>query len=224
VAGNETNFFIRDATNGSTLPFRIRPGAPTSVLDIAATGRVGVGTSSPDAAVDVEANSTNIGIGNAVLRMANASGGVAFQLNANNDTTYWNISTINNDSQFRVSRSGTGDTEMTLTSSGNLNVFGDLSIGGTCTGCDAVFQAGHDLETIDEHAELMWRNSYLPAVGPTNEGRTRISVFEKTTGVINELEKAHIYIEQLHKRLQQQDKINEELMRRLEALERNTAR
>ena len=31
VAGNETNFFIRDVTNGSALPFRIRPGAPTSL-------------------------------------------------------------------------------------------------------------------------------------------------------------------------------------------------
>ncbi|HVS66471.1 MAG TPA: hypothetical protein VMT85_23545, partial [Thermoanaerobaculia bacterium] len=30
VAGNETNFFVRDASNGSTLPFRIRPGAPSS--------------------------------------------------------------------------------------------------------------------------------------------------------------------------------------------------
>ncbi len=34
VAGNETNFFVRDATNGSTLPFRIRPSANTSSIDI----------------------------------------------------------------------------------------------------------------------------------------------------------------------------------------------
>jgi hypothetical protein len=40
VAGNEANFFVRDATNGSRLPFRIRPGAPTSSIDIAATGEV----------------------------------------------------------------------------------------------------------------------------------------------------------------------------------------
>ena len=32
VAGNETNFFIRDATNGSRLPFRIFPGAPSNSL------------------------------------------------------------------------------------------------------------------------------------------------------------------------------------------------
>jgi hypothetical protein len=49
VAGNEANFFIRDVTNGSLLPFRIRPGAPTSSIDIASNGFVGFGTSAPTA-------------------------------------------------------------------------------------------------------------------------------------------------------------------------------
>jgi hypothetical protein len=47
VAGNEANFFVRDVTGGSRLPFRIRPGAPTSSIDISASGSVGVGTASP---------------------------------------------------------------------------------------------------------------------------------------------------------------------------------
>lgn len=47
VAGNEANFFVRDVTSGSRLPFRIRPGAPTSSIDIAASGNVGIGTASP---------------------------------------------------------------------------------------------------------------------------------------------------------------------------------
>ncbi|HEX5873690.1 MAG TPA: tail fiber domain-containing protein [Pyrinomonadaceae bacterium] len=47
VAGNEANFFVRDVTSGSRLPFRIRPGAPTSSIDIAASGNVGLGTGSP---------------------------------------------------------------------------------------------------------------------------------------------------------------------------------
>lgn len=34
LAGNETNLFFRDVTNGSKLPFRIRPNAPTSSLFI----------------------------------------------------------------------------------------------------------------------------------------------------------------------------------------------
>lgn len=47
VAGNEANFFVRDVTSGSRLPFRIRPGAPTSSVDISADGDVGIGTGSP---------------------------------------------------------------------------------------------------------------------------------------------------------------------------------
>ena len=47
IAGNEANFFVRDVTSGSRLPFRIRPGAPTSSLDISADGDVGIGTGSP---------------------------------------------------------------------------------------------------------------------------------------------------------------------------------
>ncbi|KAA9333334.1 hypothetical protein F0P96_10205 [Hymenobacter busanensis] len=56
VAGNEANFFVRDLTNGSRLPFRIRPGAPTSSIDINAVGNVGIGTSSPQARLDVAGN------------------------------------------------------------------------------------------------------------------------------------------------------------------------
>jgi len=53
VASNEANFFIRDATNGSTLVFRIRPGAPTSAIDIQGDGDVGMGTASPSAGVHI---------------------------------------------------------------------------------------------------------------------------------------------------------------------------
>jgi hypothetical protein len=53
VAGNEANFFVRDVTGGSRLPFRIRPGAPTSSVDINASGFVGIGTASPTTQLDV---------------------------------------------------------------------------------------------------------------------------------------------------------------------------
>jgi hypothetical protein len=54
IAGNEANFFVRDVTNGSRLPFRIRPGAPTSSIDISATGNVGIGISAPQAKLHVD--------------------------------------------------------------------------------------------------------------------------------------------------------------------------
>ena len=47
IGANEANFFVRDVTGGSLLSFRIRPGAPTSSLDISADGDIGVGTGSP---------------------------------------------------------------------------------------------------------------------------------------------------------------------------------
>jgi hypothetical protein len=66
IAGNEANFFVRDVTRGSRLPFRIRPGAPTSSIDIAADGNVGIGTASPQAKLHVFGNAVAdvfIGIG-----------------------------------------------------------------------------------------------------------------------------------------------------------------
>lgn len=59
IAGNEANFFVRDVTSGSRLPFRIRPGAPTSSIDIAASGFVGIGTASPTAKVHEFAAATD---------------------------------------------------------------------------------------------------------------------------------------------------------------------
>ncbi|HET7435151.1 MAG TPA: hypothetical protein VFN10_10625 [Thermoanaerobaculia bacterium] len=62
VAGNEANFFVRDLTGGSRLPFRIRPGAPTSSIDIAASGNVGIGTASPATKLDIDPDSNTAGV------------------------------------------------------------------------------------------------------------------------------------------------------------------
>src|SRR5713226_5117057 len=59
IAGNEANFFVRDVTGGSRLPFRIRPGAPTSSIDIAASGNVGIGTASPSGLLHLNSSSNN---------------------------------------------------------------------------------------------------------------------------------------------------------------------
>ncbi|MEM6718634.1 MAG: hypothetical protein AAF611_04950 [Bacteroidota bacterium] len=41
-AGNESNFFIRDVTNSSQLPFKIRPNTPTNTMALGNAGNVGI--------------------------------------------------------------------------------------------------------------------------------------------------------------------------------------
>lgn len=54
LVGNETNFYLRDVTNGSKLPFRVQPGSPTHTLSIRSSGNVGLGTWTPTAALEIE--------------------------------------------------------------------------------------------------------------------------------------------------------------------------
>jgi hypothetical protein len=71
IAGNEANFFIRDVTGGNRLPLRIRPGAPTSSIDIAASGNVGVGLAAPTQKLHIQ-NNVNA---NSFLLMENSNAG-----------------------------------------------------------------------------------------------------------------------------------------------------
>src|ERR1051326_214227 len=86
VAGNEANFFVRDVTSGSRLPFRIRPGAPTSSIDIAASGNVGIGTASPTRAkVEINQSSLFNGAGGIEINAAATDTGLALGADATNN-------------------------------------------------------------------------------------------------------------------------------------------
>ena len=76
IGGNEANFFVRDVTGGSRLSFRIRPGAPTSSLDIAATA---MSASEPRARTTVPSApaSTSSATGNPDPRFTNSRSGTA---------------------------------------------------------------------------------------------------------------------------------------------------
>ena len=59
LAGNESNFFIRDVTGGSKLPFRIQPGTPSNTLALKSDGKVGIGTWSPGYPMELAATGQN---------------------------------------------------------------------------------------------------------------------------------------------------------------------
>ena len=73
IGANEANFFVRDVTGGSRLSFRIRPGAPTSSIDIAANGNVGIATGSPGANLDVSGNTLMVGSESGLNTRTNAT-------------------------------------------------------------------------------------------------------------------------------------------------------
>jgi hypothetical protein len=208
LAGNETNFFIRDVTTGSRLPFRIRPGAPTSSIDIAASGNVGVGTASPSASVHVrrtdgtarlfveEASTTTSG--RELLRLTN-NGNPQIILQNTGNNNEWEIGGGAN----AVIRHATSNTLVfTLSPTGSITIPGTITTSGSCSGgCDRVFDADYKLPSITEHARQMWANRYLPVVGPTPENGP-FNLSDKVGRMLNELEKAHIYIAQLHERIE----------------------
>ncbi|MBI9055201.1 MAG: hypothetical protein JEY96_15365 [Bacteroidales bacterium] len=56
IAANETNFFVRDFTNGSTLPFRIMAGAPSLSMKIDKKGYTSLGKSNASERLDIAGN------------------------------------------------------------------------------------------------------------------------------------------------------------------------
>jgi len=100
IAGNEANFFVRDVTGGSKLPFRIRPGAPTSSIDISASGNVGIGTASPSQKLDVECTTPSDSC--ALVRNSSATGFSGFSLADQSGTVSFFFGTDNANSNTRI--------------------------------------------------------------------------------------------------------------------------
>lgn len=141
IGANEANFFVRDVTGGSLLSFRIRPGAPTSSVDISSDGDVGLGTGSPDE--DLHVFGSN---GNTKVLVEETNGTVTaremLEINNNGDTAMifensasadrWSIGSSGTD--FIWNNQGSANTEMQLNgSSGNLAIEGSLSQGSSRT-------------------------------------------------------------------------------------------
>lgn len=137
MAGNEANFFVRDVTNGSLLPLRIRPGAPTSSIDVGASGNVGIGTPSPSTSLHVRR--TN---GTAMLRVEEASGTAAprelFRLTNNGgpfvifeDTSLAQTYSfaMGATGHFLISHQQTAGVQFRMTQTGDVTIAGTLTEG-----------------------------------------------------------------------------------------------
>lgn len=226
IAGNEANFFVRDVTGGSRLPFRIRPGAPTSSIDIAASGRVGMGTASPQKPLHVVATDATTGIA------VGKNDGVNLLLLGYDNTN--NVGTIGSfaagsASTLTLNPLGGNVGIGTATPAGKLDVNGSIFQRGVQLFADYVFEPAYTLESIEDHAAFMWSNKHLPAVGERKvdeQGREVVEIGARLRALLEELEKAHIYIADLNGKVSERDeklvkleRQNAELAERLTRLE-----
>lgn len=172
VAGNEANFFVRDVTSGSRLPFRIRPGAPTSSIDISADGDVGIGTASPNADLHVAGATTpttfnqDAFVGMGPDPSSNCAMNIGYAgLSLGTGKGFINI---------RPCTAGTPELrvfvgnvhKMTVDSAG-INVLGTIkSNGTTLTVPDYVFEPDYKLMPLPELAAYVEKEKHLPEIPP----------------------------------------------------------
>lgn len=92
----------------------------------------------------------------------------------------------------------------TASPQGKLDVNGRIYQRGIQIHADYVFEPNYKLETIEEHATFMWKHRHLKAIPRAivdENGNEIVEVGSHRKGIVEELEKAHIYIEQLHERI-----------------------
>lgn len=139
IAGNESNFFVRDATNGSTLPFRIQPGAPSSSIYISSTGNVGFGLSAPDHPLVIQRTDDTAQI--RVVDTGTSNGQTMFSLEKNGHPRFRLRNTaLDSNWDMRTAGSGSSEQFQITNFSGGVSAFpmrvfknGNVEIEGTLT-------------------------------------------------------------------------------------------
>jgi hypothetical protein len=233
LAGNETNFFIRDATNGSTLPFRIQPGASSNVIYVANDDQVGINTTSPDNTLHVRKASAG-----------SVTGGVNSPLVVENDTfCFINLLSPNTVGvgvafgdpeavasgliQYShvtdgMSFSTNGVERMSLDNGGNLVVTGSYAVGATTLNVpDYVFEPDYELMPIDELDRFVRHKKHLPGVPSAQEVKSTgsVNMTQMQMRLLEKVEELTLYTIDQQKTIDQQRAALDELRQRLGRLE-----
>ncbi|NJL27266.1 MAG: hypothetical protein HC897_04925 [Thermoanaerobaculia bacterium] len=202
-----------------------KTGAP-SALFVDATGNVGVGTETPGQKLEIFGGNVKVGKntgGNTSFFIENTGGAVtsSWILRANSANGAFTFTEAGANSPFRIlpgAAQGTFDINST-----GVAVVGSLRVNGvTMTVPDYVFEPSYDLLPIEKQGEYMHSRKHLPAVGAAqydNEGRATVDIGAHQMGMLEELEKAHLYIQQLNGKIEQKDQQITALEARLARLE-----
>ncbi len=229
VAGNETNFFIRDVTNGSTLPFRIRPGAPTSSIFIDVDGDVGIGTSSPDASLNVKRSdgtaqmrieeTSGTTVDRTLQRLVN-NGGVSFVL----EDTSANTWEILGKAGLNFSRAGSGAVEMAMDLNGNVTITGSINTT-DCSPCvsDYVFEPDYELMPLEDLAAFVQKEKHLPNVPSQGDvdRAGKLNMTEMQMKMLEKIEELALYTIEQQSSIKAHEETVKLLQERLAELEKD---
>ncbi len=217
VAGNEANFFVRDATNGSKLVLKLKPNSPTSSIFVEGTsGDVGMQEESPDAALHVKRTSGGF---QSMLKLENTSGGVALEFE-HTGTDTWDlrnaggyfainlVGSANND-DFRILNAGGANLQ-----AGNFTLVNGDFITESNTYADFVFEEDYPLRSLDELAAFIEREKHLPDIPTEAEVKAGggLRLGEMNVLLLQKVEELTLYTLQQHNTIA-------ELSARLEELE-----
>ena len=205
IAGNEANFFVRDVNNGSKLPFKIKPNAPTDSLFVAANGDIGIGTASPSAALHVK----RTGSDDELLMHLESTTATRADVKLTNSTDTWTISNpSNNVFSIDLDSSGLG-TLFRIQPDGDVLVQGNLQVclsgtggGAACSTSnfpDYVFEEDYPLMPLDELKSFLAREKHLPKVPSIAEvAENGINMTQLQLSMLEKVEELTLYTLQQH--------------------------
>lgn len=185
VAGNETNFFVRDVTNGSKLPFRIFPNSPQNTLTLK-NGNVGIGTDSPTSALEIRQSTVSPLI---IIRNTGGTNGAGIEFTDDGSNSSWRIKTtqkgdikitdrINSSNVFTIEQGAPTNT-FYIKDDGHVGIGvktpeAELSVNGKilckeievrATGWpDYVFADDYKLKPLNEVEQFINEHKHLPGI------------------------------------------------------------
>ncbi|MFC1478633.1 hypothetical protein ACFL57_04165, partial [Candidatus Margulisiibacteriota bacterium] len=212
------------------------------------SGNVGIGTADPESSFHV-AGTTGSGTqtvpgihmflrsGTQPEMQFYGSGGTIIDFtDASGEDADWRLGA--NSTHFRIGATTTQTGGFTILTDGKVGINNavpayDLDVVGTINASEAVlvngeaadyvFETDYDLKSIEEQAAFMWSNKHLPALKGAEELGGQINIAERLEQAVEELEKAHVYIDQLDKTTKElkaeKDKEIQELKAKNEAME-----
>ncbi len=229
IAGNETNFFVRDVTNGSRLVLRIRNGAPDNALYVDNIGRVAFGHASPGGSLHIRETTTTPA--NILMEQTNA--GVKWEIKAHQNTGRLTFKDLNgsttplkfdpaaNENLFRL---GIVDAS-TVDVNGNFVVNGNVTISGNCTEVDGacadfVFEPDYDLRSLDDLENFIVKNKHLPDIPSADDMQSNgLNLATMSGRLLQKIEELTLYTLQQQKEMASLSEETVMLQQKLQAFE-----